>query len=172
MGPGRRQASLAIINMKGLFPAARYTLGSSGHSLNLNLGGRGPNIPRVYGGRQDTELTTIHFTGVAKALLKLGRCLYCITRTGGASPGATINFPETQNHCQPSEPQTNVRLQGWRRGRSAGTRDTHLSPPLALRPQDGCCSQSRAAPLTSKKSYREPRSCQKLFPGDFDQLML
>lgn len=145
-------------------------------SLNLNqkgLGGRSPNIPQLYGGRQDTEPTTIHFTRIAKALFKFRRCLYCITWTEGASLHTTINFPEEQNHFQPNPPQTHVRP----RIRKAVRRHTgHLSVPppglLGRQRQDTRCSQPRAALLESKRSYREPQSCQKLFPGDFDQLML
>lgn len=108
-----------IINVKGLSPAARYTFGLSGLSLNLNqkgLRGGGPNIPQVYGGRQDTEPTTIHFTRIAKALFKFRRRLYCITRTEAASLCATINFPEKQNHFQPNQPQSNMRPQGLQSG--------------------------------------------------------
>ena len=136
-------------------------------SLNLNqkgLGGRGPNIPQPYRGRQATEPTTIHFTKIARALFKFRRCLYCVTWTGGASPSTTINFPETQNHFQPNQPQTNVRLRGSA-GRSTDTRDTCPSPPwgssaskgkMAAAPDPGppCSSQRRVTEnLGVAKSY-------------------
>lgn len=165
--------SLAIINVKGLFLAATYTFGSSRPSLNLNqkgLRGRGPNIAQVYGGCQATEPTTIHFTRIANVLFKFRRCLYCITWTEGASPCATINFLEKRNHFQPNQSQTDSGPQG--------VQSVHQAHGTPVCPQPGsskgrmAAASSTGPPCSSQKSYREPRSCQKLFPGDFDQLML
>lgn len=158
--------------MKGLFLTARYTCALPGLSLNLNqkgCEGQGPNIPELYGGRQDTEPTTIHFTSIAKALFKFRGCLYCITWTKRGSLCTTINFLEKHNCVQASQREVAEKA---RVGRPGG-QVTHLSPPWTPQPfQDRTAvAPSTAALFQSKKSYSEPPSCQKLFPGDFDPLM-
>lgn len=89
---------------------------------------------------------------------------------------ATINFPEKQKHFQPNQPRRNVRPQGLQSGQQAHGTPICPHPGFLTGLQrldvDGCGSQRRAALLEARKSYREPQSCQKLFPGDFDQLML